>query len=58
MAPKLVLTYFDMAGAADTIRFALELGGLEWEDRRLSQEEFAALKPSEYSSRLYNSSRS
>lgn len=48
MAPKLVLTYFDMGGTADMIRFALELGGLEWEDRRLSQDEFAALKPSEY----------
>lgn len=48
MAPKLVLTYFDMGGAADPIRFALELAGLEWEDKRLSREEFNALKPSKY----------
>lgn len=48
MAPKLVLTYFDMGGSADAIRFALEIGGLDWEDKRLSREEFQELKPSEY----------
>ncbi|CAN0567115.1 unnamed protein product, partial [Ectocarpus sp. 12 AP-2014] len=46
MAPKLILTYFDMAGAAEPIRWALEKGGLEWEDKRLTREEFGALKPS------------
>ena len=48
MAPKLVLKYFDFEGAAEAARWALELSGLEWEDKRLSPEEFAALKPSEY----------
>ncbi|CAM9889837.1 unnamed protein product, partial [Ectocarpus sp. 4 AP-2014] len=46
MAPKLILTYFDMAGAAEPIRWALEKGGLEWEDKRLTREEFGELKPS------------
>eukprot|EP00904_Undaria_pinnatifida_P002388 jgi/Undpi1/1214/HiC_scaffold_107.g14128.m1 len=46
MAPKLVLKYFDFEGAAEAARWALELSGLEWEDKRLSPEEFAALKPS------------
>ncbi|CAM9364081.1 unnamed protein product [Laminaria digitata] len=46
MAPKLVLTYFDFPGAAESIRWALEQSGLEWDDKRLSEEEFIALKPS------------
>lgn len=48
MAPKLVLTYFDIAGAAEPVRWALEQSGLEWEDKRLTRDEFGALKPSEY----------
>lgn len=48
MAPKLVLSYFDFAGTAESVRWALEQSGLEWEDKRLSGEEFAALKPSEW----------
>lgn len=47
MAPKLVLIYFNMPGAAEPIRWALAQSGLEWEDKRLSREEFGALKPSE-----------
>ena len=47
MTPKLVLTYFDIAGAAEPVRWALEHSGLEWEDKRLTRDEFAALKPSE-----------
>ncbi|CAB1115929.1 unnamed protein product [Ectocarpus sp. CCAP 1310/34] len=46
MAPKLILKYFDKAGAAEPIRWALEKGSLEWEDKRLTREEFGALKPS------------
>ncbi|CAM9821375.1 unnamed protein product, partial [Laminaria digitata] len=46
MAPKLVLSYFDIAGAAEPVRWALEQSGLEWEDKRLTKEEFGALKPS------------
>lgn len=37
----------DISGAAEPIRWALEQGGLEWTDKRLSKEEFGALKPSE-----------
>lgn len=48
MAPKLTLTYFDFAGLAEPIRMALAVSGLEWEDKRLTREEFGALKPSEY----------
>lgn len=39
--------YSDMAGAAEPVRWALEQGGLEWTDKRLTREEFQALKPSE-----------
>eukprot|EP00903_Cladosiphon_okamuranus_P011629 g10938.t1 len=35
-----------MSGAAEPIRWALEQGGLEWTDTRLSREEFGAMKPS------------
>lgn len=48
MAPKLTLVYFNIAGAAEPIRWVLEQGGVEWEDKRLTREEFGALKPSEY----------
>lgn len=33
-------------GLAEPIRWALEIGGKEWEDVRLSREDFAAVKPS------------
>nr|ABR09273.1 glutathione S-transferase 3 [Laminaria digitata] len=46
MAPKLVLTYFDIPGAAEPIRWALEQSGQEWEDKRLTGEEFGVVKPS------------
>lgn len=45
MAPKLVVVYFNIAGAAEPIRWALAQSGLEWEDKRLSREEFGELKP-------------
>ena len=47
MAPRLVFTYFNIEGIAEAIRWALELSGLEWEDKRLAREEIGALKPSE-----------
>lgn len=47
MAPKLVLMYFDMPGVAQPIRWALEQSGQEWEDKRLTEEEFGVVKPSE-----------
>ncbi|CAM9614365.1 unnamed protein product, partial [Laminaria digitata] len=46
MAPKLIFTYFDVEGIAEAIRWALEQSGLEWEDKRLTGEEFGVLKPS------------
>lgn len=45
MAPKITLTYFDFPGRAEPIRMALAMTGDEWEDKRLSFEEFGALKP-------------
>lgn len=47
MAPQLILTYFDFAGLAEPVRMALAMSGLEWEDKRLTGEEFGALKPGE-----------
>lgn len=44
MAPKIKLTYFDTFGRAGPIRLALAVGGIEFEDVRLSQEEFIAKK--------------
>lgn len=49
MAPKIVLTYFDFPGPAEPARMALAMGGEQWEDKRLTFEEFGALKPSESS---------
>ncbi|CAM9289517.1 unnamed protein product [Ascophyllum nodosum] len=46
MAPnKLVLIYFDVPGLAEPIRWALAQSGLEWEEKRLSREQFGELKP-------------
>lgn len=36
----------DIRGAAEPIRWAMEQGGLEWIDNRLSKQEFGTLKPS------------
>lgn len=42
--PKLTLTYMDQAGRAEPIRLALFIGGVEFEDERISQEEFEIRK--------------
>ena len=42
--PKLKLTYFDAPGRAESVRIALALADLPFEDRRLKFPEFAALK--------------
>lgn len=47
MAPNISITYFDTQGLAEPIRWALELSGLDWEDKRLSFEEFSAIKAGE-----------
>ncbi|KAK1948359.1 Glutathione S-transferase 1 [Phytophthora citrophthora] len=44
--PSLKLTYFDFAGRAESVRLALYVGGVPFEDNRLTREEFAALKSS------------
>lgn len=38
------LTYFDLPGRAEPTRLAFAIAGVEFEDRRLSFEEFGALK--------------
>lgn len=40
MCPKTVLTYFDACGRAESVRWALSVGGTEFEDRRLTTEEW------------------
>ena len=47
MGPKLVLTYFDFAALGEPVRMALAMTGQPWEDKRLTGEEFMAIKPSE-----------
>jgi len=42
--PSLTLTYFDAPGRAESVRVALFIAGVPFEDRRLSFAEFAALK--------------
>uniref|UniRef100_K3W6R0 GST N-terminal domain-containing protein n=1 Tax=Globisporangium ultimum (strain ATCC 200006 / CBS 805.95 / DAOM BR144) TaxID=431595 RepID=K3W6R0_GLOUD len=44
-APALKLTYVDQAGRAEPIRLALFLGGIPFEDERLTHEELLLWKP-------------
>jgi hypothetical protein len=39
------LTYFDIKGVAESIRLAFTVGGIQFEDERLTREQFTALKP-------------
>lgn len=43
--PKLQLYYFDFLGRAEVARIALELSGVEYEDVRLSRDQWAEFKP-------------
>eukprot|EP01091_Cochliopodium_minus_P018090 TRINITY_DN7253_c0_g1_i2.p1 TRINITY_DN7253_c0_g1~~TRINITY_DN7253_c0_g1_i2.p1 ORF type:complete len:120 (-),score=32.98 TRINITY_DN7253_c0_g1_i2:629-988(-) len=43
---KLKLTYFNSPGRAEGIRIALFMGGVEFEDERISKEEFVNRKQS------------
>ena len=43
--PTYKLYYFNARGAAETIRLTFALAGVEYEDNRLSQEEWAEFKP-------------
>ncbi|KUF86536.1 Glutathione S-transferase 1 [Phytophthora nicotianae] len=44
--PSIKLTYFNFGGRAEHVRLALYIGGIPFEDKRLSREEFGALKSS------------
>ena len=46
MAPKLKLTYFNIEGAAEKVRLALKLGGIDFQDERIDMASWSALKPS------------
>nr|UZD11052.1 glutathione s-transferase 2 [Macrocystis pyrifera] len=41
----MILTYFEFAGPAEPVRWALAMTGQPWEDKRISFAEFPALKP-------------
>lgn len=44
--PEFKLTYFDIKGLGEPVRLLLAYGGQEFEDIRISMEEWPALKPS------------
>ncbi|KAF4047186.1 Glutathione S-transferase C-terminal domain [Phytophthora infestans] len=44
--PSIRLTYFNFGGRAEPVRLALYVGGVPFEDKRLTREEFGALKSS------------
>lgn len=44
--PTFKLTYFNIRGLAEPIRFLLAYGGIEYEDNRIEREEWPALKES------------
>ena len=47
MAPNLNLTYFDIdGGRGEAARLAMHIGGVEWEDHRISFEEFGKTRES------------
>lgn len=46
MAPAYKLTYFNIRGAAESIRFILSYGGIEFEDIRIEREQWPQIKPS------------
>ncbi len=47
MAPKVTLTYFGVRARAELIRLILKAGEIEFEDKRISQQEWPEIKPSE-----------
>lgn len=45
MAPTLKLTYFSGKGAAEPVRLAFTIGGIEFEDERINRDELIKRKP-------------
>lgn len=45
-APCVCLTYFDARGRAEALRWVLAQAGAKYTDKRLSGDEWAAMKPS------------
>lgn len=43
-APAIKLIYFDFGGRAESIRLALHVGGVPFEDVRITEEEFRSYK--------------
>lgn len=46
--PRYVLTYFNVRGRAEPIRLLFHAAGVEFEDKRLTSEEWAVMKTCEY----------
>lgn len=49
LPPRIRLTYFDIPGPVEAVRLAFYISGIDFEDERVSREEFSLLKPGEYS---------
>ena len=45
--PKVKLVYFHGRGRAEIVRWVLAAANMEWEDERISFDDWPALKPSE-----------
>lgn len=53
MAPsKIQFVYFNAKGRGEKVRWVLAQSGVEWEDKRMVDGEWATLKPSMYSVRF------
>ena len=46
MPDTLVFTYFDFPALGEAVRLALAMSGKQWEDKRISFDDFKQLKPS------------
>ena len=48
MPGQIKVTYFNARGRAESTRLLLAYAGVQYEDHRISREEWADLKPSKY----------
>ena len=55
MAPKYKLIYFNSRGRAEPVRMLFAHCGVEYEDKRVTTDEWKEMKPSEFSCRSYAS---